>query len=155
MCVYLFTLLLTYYIALRLCNKTILCLLIPSSITTSMLYWDIHTYIYLYMYHVFNWVTLYDLTVDTANAGYGDIEISINEYTIPCTVSKTPASYHVKFIKQCAGRHTIDIRFNGRPIQRLLLHNHLVLHHFDCMYVYIYILILYPYYITFYYLVTL
>ena len=59
----------------------------------------------------------YTLSVDTAYAGYGDIEISINEYTVPCTVSKSPPTYHAKFMPQKAGIHTVDIRFNGRPIQ--------------------------------------
>jgi len=54
------------------------------------------------------------VTVDASQAGHGDLEIMINEGTVPCSVQNRGSKrFHASFTPREPIPHRIHLRFNG------------------------------------------
>ena len=57
------------------------------------------------------------LTVDAQNSGSGNLEIMVNEGTIPCSVqNRGNRQFHATFVPKEAIPHFIQMRFNSREV---------------------------------------
>ena len=60
---------------------------------------------------------LISFLVDAANAGSGNLEIMVNDGTIPCSVqNRGNRQFHASFMPKEAIPHQIQMRFNGREV---------------------------------------
>ena len=58
------------------------------------------------------------LLVDAAHAGSGNLEIMVNDGTIPCSVqNRGNRQFHGSFMPKEPIHHLIQMKFNGREIQ--------------------------------------
>jgi len=60
-------------------------------------------------------------TVDAVNAGQGDLDITVNGGTVPCTViSRGNRRLHASFTPRAAVPHDVEVRFNGQEVAGML-----------------------------------
>lgn len=57
------------------------------------------------------------VTVDASQAGHGDLEIMINEGTVPCSVqNRSNKRFHATFVPREPIPHRIHLRFNCHEV---------------------------------------
>ena len=62
-------------------------------------------------------ITNSSCTVDAANAGSGNLEIMVNDGTIPCSVqNRGNRQFHASFMPKDAMSHLVQMKFNGREV---------------------------------------
>ena len=57
------------------------------------------------------------VTVDASQAGSGNLEIMVNDGTIPCNVqNRGHRQFHASFTPEEGKPHFVQMRFNGQPV---------------------------------------
>ncbi len=57
-------------------------------------------------------------SVDAAHAGSGNLEIMVNDGTIPCSVqNRGNRQFHASFMPKDPITHYIQMKFNGKEVQ--------------------------------------
>lgn len=72
--------------------------------------------VYYTISNYYLWV-LINFLVETANAGPGNLEVTVNKgqvATVP--QAQSPTQYAISFTPQDAKTHIIDLKFNGEPV---------------------------------------
>ena len=55
--------------------------------------------------------------VNTVRAGHGDLEITVNGGTVPCTVQPIGnRRFHASFTPRLAVPHDVEVTFNGQEV---------------------------------------
>lgn len=77
------------------------------------------TIIHFYFINIFTFFNLYLLlfSVETSQAGPGNLEVTVNGGRVPTSAqAQGPHTYAISFSPRQASTYTVDLRFNGQDV---------------------------------------